>query len=29
LEKLEAELLRVGRFAGVDKVTYQDGWRGE
>jgi len=29
LEKLEAELLRVSRFAGVDKVTYQQGWRGE
>ncbi|WP_105418737.1 winged helix-turn-helix domain-containing protein [Neorhizobium sp. T25_27] len=29
LEKLDAELLRVGRFAGVDKITYQAGWRGE
>lgn len=29
LEKLEAELLRAGRFAGVDKITYQEGWRGE
>ena len=27
LEKLDAELLRVGRFAGVDKVTYLSGWR--
>jgi uncharacterized protein YcaQ len=29
LEKLDAELLRVGRFAGADKITYQAGWRGE
>ncbi|TDK37449.1 winged helix-turn-helix domain-containing protein [Rhizobium deserti] len=27
LEKLEAELLRVGRFAGVSKITYQSDWR--
>jgi Uncharacterized protein conserved in bacteria len=27
LEKLDAELLRVGRFAGVDKVSYLSGWR--
>ncbi len=29
LEKLDAELQRVGRFAGVEKVVYQSGWRGE
>lgn len=29
LEKLDAELQRVGRFAGVEKVVYQPGWRGE
>ncbi|MNL78476.1 hypothetical protein D3C87_2048740 [compost metagenome] len=28
LEKLDAELQRVGRFAGVEKVFYQPGWRG-
>ena len=28
LEKLEAELLRVARFAGVEKISYQQGWRG-
>lgn len=28
LEKLEAELARIGRFAGVEKVTYADGWLG-
>ncbi len=27
LDKLDAELQRVGRFAGVDKVVYRDGWR--
>ena len=27
LEKLDAELLRVGRFAGTDKIVYQAGWR--
>jgi uncharacterized protein YcaQ len=27
LDKLDAELLRLGRFAGVDKVTYLNGWR--
>nr|WP_325261627.1 winged helix-turn-helix domain-containing protein [uncultured Rhizobium sp.] len=27
LAKLDAELQRVGRFAGVDKVVYRDGWR--
>jgi uncharacterized protein YcaQ len=29
LEKLDAELQRVGRFAGVERVVYQTGWRGE
>ena len=29
LEKLDAELQRVGRFAGVERVTYLDGWRPE
>ncbi|MBW9089217.1 YcaQ family DNA glycosylase [Rhizobium wenxiniae] len=29
LEKLDAELQRVGRFAGVEKVVYQPDWRGE
>lgn len=29
LEKLEAELLRVGRFAGVNKITYQSDWRSD
>jgi uncharacterized protein YcaQ len=28
LAKLEAELLRVARFAGVEQLRYQDGWRG-
>ncbi|AJC78187.1 hypothetical protein IE4803_CH00943 [Rhizobium etli bv. phaseoli str. IE4803] len=28
LEKLEAELERVARFAGVEKVVLLDGWRG-
>lgn len=28
LEKLEAELARIARFAGVEKVTYADGWIG-
>ncbi len=27
LEKLEAELLRVGRFVGVETITYGAGWR--
>ncbi|SEH23749.1 winged helix-turn-helix domain-containing protein [Rhizobium sp. NFR12] len=27
LAKLDAELQRVGRFAGADKVVYRDGWR--
>lgn len=27
LAKLDAELQRVGRFAGVDKVVYRHGWR--
>lgn len=27
LEKLEAELLRVARFAGVERVNYLAGWR--
>ncbi len=29
LDKLDAELARIAKFAGVDKVVYQDGWRGE
>ena len=28
LEKLEAELTRVAKFAGVERVHYLDGWRG-
>jgi uncharacterized protein YcaQ len=28
LEKLEAELVRVARFAGVERVNLLDGWRG-
>jgi uncharacterized protein YcaQ len=28
LEKLEAELTRIARFTGVEKVTYADGWLG-
>ena len=28
LEKLEAELERVARFAGVEKVVFLEGWRG-
>lgn len=28
LEKLEAELERLARFAGVEKVVYLDGWMG-
>lgn len=28
LEKLEAELTRIARFTGVEKVTYGDGWLG-
>ncbi len=28
LERLEAELSRVGRFAGVGRVSFLDGWRG-
>ncbi|TNM65898.1 winged helix-turn-helix domain-containing protein [Aliirhizobium smilacinae] len=27
LEKLDAELQRVARFAGVERVVYQQGWR--
>jgi uncharacterized protein YcaQ len=29
LEKLEAELLRVARFAGVNKITYQSDWHSD
>ena len=29
LEKLEAELQRMARFAGVESVRFLDGWRGE
>ncbi len=29
LEKLEAELMRMARFAGVESVRFLDGWRGE
>ncbi len=29
LDKLEAELWRVARFAGVEKLRHQAGWRGE
>jgi uncharacterized protein YcaQ len=29
LERLEAELLRLARFAGVDRLTYQTGWWGD
>ena len=28
LERLEAELSRVARFAGVGRVSFLDGWRG-
>ena len=28
LEKLEAELERIARFAGVEKVVFLEGWRG-
>ncbi len=28
LQKLEAELTRIARFTGVEKVTYGDGWLG-
>ncbi|MBB3592248.1 hypothetical protein FHX08_002592 [Rhizobium sp. BK529] len=28
IEKLEAELERLARFAGVEQVVYLDGWRG-
>ncbi|MCX8996369.1 winged helix-turn-helix domain-containing protein [Rhizobiaceae bacterium BDR2-2] len=28
LEKLDAELQRVARFCGVERVDYRDGWRG-
>ncbi len=28
LEKLDAELERLARFAGVEKIVYLDGWRG-
>jgi uncharacterized protein len=27
LDKLDAELQRVGRFAGVERVVYREGWR--
>ncbi|MGI2035171.1 winged helix-turn-helix domain-containing protein [Rhizobium panacihumi] len=29
LEKLEAELVRMARFAGVESVRFLEGWRGE
>ena len=29
LEKLDAELQRVAKFAGVERVNYLEGWRGE
>lgn len=29
LERLEAELQRVARFCGVERVAYRDGWRGD
>lgn len=29
LEKLDAELQRVARFGGVERVNYLEGWRGE
>jgi uncharacterized protein YcaQ len=29
MEKLDAELMRVGRFAGVEKIVYRDGWQGQ
>jgi len=28
LERLEAELVRLARFAGVERVEYRDGWLG-
>ncbi|MBP1850336.1 winged helix-turn-helix domain-containing protein [Rhizobium halophytocola] len=28
LERLDAELMRLARFAGVETVTYLEGWRG-
>jgi uncharacterized protein YcaQ len=28
-EKLEAELARIAKFAGVETVRYLDGWRGD
>jgi len=28
LERLEAELERVARFTGVEKVVFLEGWRG-
>ncbi len=28
LERLEAELERVAKFAGVEKVVFLEGWRG-
>lgn len=28
LEKLDAELARLAKFTGVERVTYLDGWRG-
>ncbi|MEK1926883.1 MAG: crosslink repair DNA glycosylase YcaQ family protein, partial [Rhizobium giardinii] len=29
MERLEAELARVAKFAGVERVVYLDGWDGE
>jgi uncharacterized protein YcaQ len=29
LERLEAELLRLAKFAGVERLSYQSGWREE
>ncbi|QFR31660.1 winged helix-turn-helix domain-containing protein [Ancylobacter sp. TS-1] len=29
LDALDAELARLGRFAGVERTVYLDGWRGE
>ena len=28
LERVEAELVRLARFAGVERVDYRDGWLG-
>ncbi|NMN72134.1 hypothetical protein AF71_00039730 [Rhizobium sp. 57MFTsu3.2] len=27
LDRLDAELQRIARFSGVEKVAYLDGWR--